>query len=254
MKGFQEAYAQLTEEEKNEFDMWVSKLKRKEKRNLKDLLRDTTAANLRMLLKLSEEDRIVYINYKGFPSLNRKHLKGIWYVVLVHISIKIWVSGPSKIKEVFGKLVNQGFTAPQAEFLIAAMTIYELRRAVDEELRRAVDAVDEADPFHPDFSLEEWYESLKNKESSPPKDQNHSGHRLSDILKVACSAAAATKVIIEFIKAWVEDRKGRVIKIKEGDVELELHGGMNQTEIEERIKTFRELLKEKDDNNHIILP
>lgn len=62
---------------------------------------------------------------------------------------------------------------------------------------------------------------------------------ISTSLGLAC-AAGGYKILIDLIKAWVEERKGRVIKIKYGDAELEIRGGVKKADAEKVINLFRE--------------
>ncbi len=55
------------------------------------------------------------------------------------------------------------------------------------------------------------------------------------------TAAGGMKMLLEIVKLWVEERKGRKLKLKSKDVELELHGGMSKKEKEQSIKLFEKL-------------
>jgi hypothetical protein len=66
----------------------------------------------------------------------------------------------------------------------------------------------------------------------------------SELLRGICyaiamgCAAGGTKALIDLLKAWVEERKGRRIKIKQGEVEIEIQGGMSQKRIKEMVDMF----------------
>lgn len=78
------------------------------------------------------------------------------------------------------------------------------------------------------------------------------------LLTVACSAYGGAKLatfIFETIKLWLDVRKARRVKIKKGDIEIEIQAGMTAKEIEKIIdllvKKTRDLEHVKPD---IILP
>jgi hypothetical protein len=68
-------------------------------------------------------------------------------------------------------------------------------------------------------------------------------------LAIAC-AAGGCKVLVELIKAWVEDRKGRRVKFKTGDIELEIQGSISQEKTEQLI----EMLEKKFTPSRLIEP
>jgi hypothetical protein len=69
------------------------------------------------------------------------------------------------------------------------------------------------------------------------------------------STAGGMKMLLEMVKLWVESRKERRIKLKTGDIELELQGSMSQKEIQSKIQLFRELTKDaKESDVKIIVP
>jgi hypothetical protein len=100
----------------------------------------------------------------------------------------------------------------------------------------------------------ETYTSESNELDSIPKRNHLVADDIIQLVKIAFSAGGAIKVIVELIKAWVEDRKGRKIRLKKHDFELEIQGGMADKEIEERIKQFIRILKDSDDDINIIVP
>lgn len=62
-------------------------------------------------------------------------------------------------------------------------------------------------------------------------------------------------MLFEMVKLWVADRKERRIKLRKGNIELELQGSMSQKEIQQKIRLFQELTKdEKSDEIKIIVP
>jgi hypothetical protein len=54
------------------------------------------------------------------------------------------------------------------------------------------------------------------------------------------TSGKVSKVLLDLIKIWVEEKKGRRIKIKKGDVELEIAGGMSAAEIQKILDLFEE--------------
>lgn len=73
---------------------------------------------------------------------------------------------------------------------------------------------------------------------------------------LACACAYKTvSAVFELIKLWVDERKARKIKIKNGNVEIEIQGGMSARAIKKRFDEFRRLTKElSEDDTKIILP
>jgi len=70
----------------------------------------------------------------------------------------------------------------------------------------------------------------------------------------ACLAPLA-KPVLEGIKLWVDRNKGKKIKIKHGDTEIEIQGGMSEREIRSTFSQFRQLVKDlREDNIKIITP
>ncbi len=60
---------------------------------------------------------------------------------------------------------------------------------------------------------------------------------------VMLSAAGGMKMLLEMVKLWVEERKERRIKLKRGDIELEIQGSMSKREIQQKLELFQELTK-----------
>ena len=73
---------------------------------------------------------------------------------------------------------------------------------------------------------------------------------------LACACAYKTvRAVFELIKLWVDERKARKIKIKNGNIEIEIQGGMSARDIKKRFDEFRRLTKElSEDDIKIILP
>lgn len=69
------------------------------------------------------------------------------------------------------------------------------------------------------------------------------------LLEIAVSTAGLAPVIYKLIALWIEDRKARRIKIKHGEYELELQGGISSREIQRGFNELRKLMKQtgKDD-------
>ena len=63
-------------------------------------------------------------------------------------------------------------------------------------------------------------------------------------------AAGGTKAFIELLKCWVEERKGRKIRIKRGDDEIVIEGGVNRRDVDHAIR----LLETRFGKSKIIRP
>lgn len=82
----------------------------------------------------------------------------------------------------------------------------------------------------------------------PPDD-------IERLLTIAVTTSGLAHVVYKLIALWIEDRKARTIKIKQGEYELEIHGGMNGKDIERTFSQFRKMVeKTGDDDLKIILP
>lgn len=67
------------------------------------------------------------------------------------------------------------------------------------------------------------------------------------------SAAGGLKFVLEMARLWIEARKDRRIKIKKGDVEMELQGSMSDRDIASKIEHFERLARKQVDNEIKIL-
>ena len=56
-------------------------------------------------------------------------------------------------------------------------------------------------------------------------------------IAIVCSAGAS-RSFLELIKAWVEERKGREIRIKHGDSEVVIKGGVSDRDFERAVALF----------------
>lgn len=63
------------------------------------------------------------------------------------------------------------------------------------------------------------------------------------------SAAGGMKMLLEMVKLLVEERKERRIKLKRGDIELEIQGSMSKREIQQKLELFQELTKDAKERN-----
>jgi hypothetical protein len=77
-------------------------------------------------------------------------------------------------------------------------------------------------------------------------------------ITVACSAYGGMKLasmVFETIKLWLDARKARKVRIKKGDVEIEIQAGMTAKEIEKTIDLLVRKTRElEDEKPEIILP
>jgi hypothetical protein len=75
------------------------------------------------------------------------------------------------------------------------------------------------------------------------------------LIEHAITWVGLAPVVYKVIALWIEDRKARKIKIKCGEHELEIQGGMSGKEIERALGKFRKLVGEIDEDDlKIILP
>ncbi|MEI6441822.1 MAG: hypothetical protein WCO29_01500 [Nostocales cyanobacterium ELA583] len=63
------------------------------------------------------------------------------------------------------------------------------------------------------------------------------------LLLAAISVWGSARFFTTLIKLWIEKENGKRIRIRKGSYELEICGGMNEKEIENRIEQFKELVK-----------
>lgn len=67
------------------------------------------------------------------------------------------------------------------------------------------------------------------------------------------SAAGGLKFALEMARLWIEARKDRRIKIKKGEVEMELQGTMSDKDIAVTIERFEQLARKEEDREIKIL-
>lgn len=76
--------------------------------------------------------------------------------------------------------------------------------------------------------------------------------------KLALLAATTTglaHIVYKLIALWVQRENAKFIRIKDGEKELEVHGGVSSKEVERAFNQFRKALKEADEERlKIILP
>jgi hypothetical protein len=51
-------------------------------------------------------------------------------------------------------------------------------------------------------------------------------------------AAGGCKVVVELLRIWAQERKGRILRIRQGDPELELRGGLRNEDVEAIVRLF----------------
>lgn len=105
---------------------------------------------------------------------------------------------------------------------------------------------------------EEGEEEAESLNFDPEEVRHFGGISVDDIfslLQIICTALGGAKIVIELAKLWVEDRKGRKVIVKKGDVEIEIQGGISYDELQEKIELFKHLSKESQrDEVKIIIP
>jgi hypothetical protein len=72
---------------------------------------------------------------------------------------------------------------------------------------------------------------------------------LITVITAMLSAAGGMKMLLEMVKLWVEERKERRIKLKRGDIELEIQGSMSKREIQQKLELFQELTKDAKESD-----
>lgn len=73
-------------------------------------------------------------------------------------------------------------------------------------------------------------------------------HDIEQLVKITVLTAGLAPVAYKLIALWIEDRKARRIKIKHGEHEIEIQGGVSAKEIERAFSAFRKLIKESDND------
>lgn len=77
---------------------------------------------------------------------------------------------------------------------------------------------------------------------------------INNLVWVLC-CIPLSKMFLELVKSWVEERKGRSIRVKNGDVEIEIKGGMSTRRINKLFELIRHHREEmQNDDIKIILP
>jgi hypothetical protein len=75
------------------------------------------------------------------------------------------------------------------------------------------------------------------------------------LVTLACSTAGLAGWVYKTIKLWFDAKNAQRIRIRKGDVELEIQGWMSKTKIEQRISEFRRLTRKIDEDDiEVILP
>jgi biopolymer transport protein ExbD len=164
-------------------------------------------------------------------------------ILLKIIDTSIQNGSPPEVKEAFDRLTAPGLTEQEAKLEIARVYVNDLRKVHCSEQK---------------YDRTQFTQALLNidkpsdKEKSIRRVEQEVPHNISDLLKVALPTAGAAKLVIELIRSWVKDREGRKIKIKSGDYELEIEGGVSNKQIEDRLSQFKEHSKDKDIDIEIV--
>jgi hypothetical protein len=75
------------------------------------------------------------------------------------------------------------------------------------------------------------------------------------VLLICACLAPLAKPVLEGIKLWVDRNNGKKIKIKHGDTEIEIQGGISEKKIISTFSKFRRLVKDlREDNIKVIAP
>lgn len=68
------------------------------------------------------------------------------------------------------------------------------------------------------------------------------------LIAAAVTIPGLAAVIYKWIKLWVDYQKAKKIKIKKGEIEIEIQGGMSEKEIKNVLDAFRKAARVKDKN------
>lgn len=97
--------------------------------------------------------------------------------------------------------------------------------------------------------------NTRNARSNLPRVPNPWPPLEVTVLLICACLAPLAKPVLEAIKLWIDRNKGKKIKIKHGDTEIEIQGGMSEREISRTFSKFRQLTKDlREDNIKIIAP
>ena len=69
------------------------------------------------------------------------------------------------------------------------------------------------------------------------------------LVAVAVTVPGLATMIYKTIKLWVDYQNAKKIKIKKGNMEVEIQGGMSEKEIKNILDAFRKAAKVKDKND-----
>lgn len=94
-----------------------------------------------------------------------------------------------------------------------------------------------------------WSEIRRMPNPWPPSD-------IVSLLTLVCGTSGSFAIVVyKIIKLWIEHKAAQKIRIKKGDVEIEIQGGMSVKTIEKRINEFQKLTDDLDEEKvKIILP
>lgn len=106
-----------------------------------------------------------------------------------------------------------------------------------------------------------WIKTYGPAEKKPPRDFSKipklpnpwPPEDIETLITIAATTTGLASVAYKLIKLWVDDRGARGIKIKKGDVELELRGSSTK-EIEKVFSHFRKLTRGKQGDVETTLP
>ncbi|HYX72822.1 MAG TPA: hypothetical protein VE732_08625 [Nitrososphaera sp.] len=164
---------------------------------------------------------------------------------------------PPEIREAFDRLVKQGRTEDEARLLIAKVILDAISESIsgdfsnDEIHRRMIKALNQ---LPEEESLKEL--APETDKESKSKGAEYSDRQTSDSISIRLIAQLITIAgsLMGGVKLYIEHLKGKEIKIKKGDTELVLKGGLSRKEIEESISQFMELTSDTNDSIKIIKP
>jgi hypothetical protein len=107
----------------------------------------------------------------------------------------------------------------------------------EKELRENIEEDDTA--FFIDEDEERWE---RNQDCLAPSWDSILSS-ISESIAIVC-AVGGSKALIGLLKSWVEERGGRKIRIKKGDIELEVQGGVSESHVKKLVQIFEEKFEE----------
>jgi hypothetical protein len=226
-------------EETIKLALWFSKLNAEEQMIVANELVFASDDDIRNILDLPETERVILLMHKN---VMERYLMAPALLTILNLIAGTRTSFDDILDKALVRSSKKPNRLPHIPHSFWAVRHYLLGRTYykEHEFRKSIDYAESLS------RQETGKEGISQTKPQILKD------KITEIVKIVLSAGGAIKIIVELIKSWVEDRKGRKIRLKKGDFELEIQGGMSQKEIEKRVKQFSKILKDDDDINIIL--